>query len=126
MSPPIDPTDKALRLLDTLSAQTLLRIVTENARVGLVIVSSEHSYVYANTTYAEILGLPSSDLVGLRLQDVLVDAHVPGRVREQLALLALAGGEVLWVPGPGGRRSALAPLTPATTQVRVVWFAPAP
>ena len=58
-----------------LPEQALLRIVTENARVGLVIVSADRRYVYANATYGEILDLPVSGLVGQRLEDVLAGVY---------------------------------------------------
>jgi tRNA(Ile)-lysidine synthetase-like protein len=57
-----------------------------------------------------------------RLQDVLTEARVPQRLRDHLALAALPGGEVLWVPGPGGRQSELAKITPATRQRLVLTF----
>ena len=75
MSPPIQPTDKTPSTPGTLPEQALLRIVTENAHVGLVIVNRERCYAYANPTYAEILDLPSSNLVGQRLQDVLAEVY---------------------------------------------------
>lgn len=56
-----------------------LRIVTENARVGLIMVDTDRRYTFANATYAEILGLPSADIVGLRVADVL-----PGLYEEQI------------------------------------------
>ncbi|HUS15209.1 MAG TPA: tRNA lysidine(34) synthetase TilS, partial [Chloroflexia bacterium] len=52
-----------------------------------------------------------------KLQDVLVDGGVPRHLRDSLALLASHDGEVLWVPGPGGRRSVIAPVTPQTERV---------
>jgi tRNA(Ile)-lysidine synthase len=61
---------------------------------------------------------------GRKLQDLLIDGGVPQPVRASLALLALAGGEILWVPGPGGRRAALAPLGPGTRRVRALTFVP--
>jgi PAS domain S-box-containing protein len=48
-----------------------LRIVTDNARVGLVIVNQDRRYVYANGAYAEILDLSSAFIVGQRVSDVL-------------------------------------------------------
>ena len=51
------PSPEARRLLESLSEQTLLRIVTENARVGLVIFSPDRRYIYANSAYADMLGL---------------------------------------------------------------------
>jgi tRNA(Ile)-lysidine synthase len=61
---------------------------------------------------------------GRKLQDLLVDGGVPQPVRESLALLAQTGGEILWVPGPGGRRADLAPLGPGTRRVRAFTFVP--
>ena len=52
-----------------------LRIVTDNARVGLVIVSQDRRYIYANDAYAEILGLPTPAIVGQRVSDVLADIY---------------------------------------------------
>ena len=60
-----------------------------------------------------------------KLQDLLVDGGVPQPVRDSLALLAQAGGEILWVPGPGGRRADLAPVGPGTRRVRAFTFVPA-
>jgi PAS domain S-box-containing protein len=48
-----------------------LRVVTDNARVGLVIVDQDRRYTYANHAYAELLGLGSAKIVGERLSDVL-------------------------------------------------------
>lgn len=60
-----------------------------------------------------------------KLQDLLVDGGVPQPVRDSLALLAQAGGEILWVPGPGGRRADLGPVGPGTRRVRAFTFVPA-
>ncbi|MFN8573927.1 MAG: PAS domain S-box protein [Gemmatimonadaceae bacterium] len=69
-----------------MSEQALLRIVTENARVGLVVVSPDRHYLYVNTTYAELLDLPTSSLVGHRLEDVLGDVyHAQVKARLDLA-----------------------------------------
>jgi len=57
------------------------------------------------------------------LQDLFVDAKIPRGVRDCLPLLALHGSsEILWVPGPGGRRSNQAPITGATESVIRVEF----
>jgi len=63
-----------LRAIGSLSEHKLLRIVTENACVGLVILDPDRRYVYANSTYSEMLGLPSG-LGGQRLSDVLSDVY---------------------------------------------------
>jgi tRNA(Ile)-lysidine synthase len=58
-----------------------------------------------------------------RLQDVLVDAKIPRECRMGIAVLAPEGSaEVLWVPGPGGRRSGYAPLTRDTQRVLAMHF----
>jgi PAS domain S-box-containing protein len=56
-------------------SQNHLRIVTENARVGLVMINQERRYTFANGAYAEILGLPSAHLVGQRIADVLAGLY---------------------------------------------------
>ncbi len=61
-----------------------------------------------------------------KLQDLLVDAGVPRSARAGLPLLAVADGPVLWVPGPGGRRSLHAPFTPTGGDVVVFRFIPTP
>lgn len=58
------------------------------------------------------------------LQDLFIDAKIPREARSRLALVCLAGGsEVLWAPGPGGRRAAHAPVTEATRRVIRLEFA---
>jgi two-component system, cell cycle sensor histidine kinase and response regulator CckA len=52
-----------------------LRGVTETARVGLVMVDENHRYRYANRTYAEIFGLPTDDLVGRQVSEVLAPVY---------------------------------------------------
>jgi PAS domain S-box-containing protein len=57
------------------ASEARLRIVTDNARVGLVMVNRERCYTFANATYAEILGLTLSNLVGQRVADVLAPLY---------------------------------------------------
>jgi tRNA(Ile)-lysidine synthase len=61
-----------------------------------------------------------------KLQDVLVDAKIPREMRDHLPVVALSGpgAEVLWVPGPGGRRSAIAPITGHTRRLLCIEFQP--
>ncbi|HEY2515315.1 MAG TPA: PAS domain S-box protein [Polyangiaceae bacterium] len=69
-------TSELAHLVDTLQAsEERLRAVTDIARVGLVIVDQDHRYRYANRCYVEILKLPSADLVGKRVSDVLPAAY---------------------------------------------------
>jgi PAS domain S-box-containing protein len=59
------------RMRELLESEERLRIVTDNAHVGLVIVNQDRRYIYANHAYAEVLDLPSSAIVGRLLSDVL-------------------------------------------------------
>ncbi len=52
-------------------SEARLRIVTELARVGLVVIDSERRYLFANAAYAKIFHLPSSNVLGKRVADVL-------------------------------------------------------
>lgn len=52
-------------------SEHLLRTVTAEARVGLVVVDKERRYIFANQTYVNLLALPESELVGKRVSDVL-------------------------------------------------------
>ena len=57
------------------------------------------------------------------LQDLFVDAKIPVHYRRCIPLLAYRdSSEVLWVPGPGGRRSSHAPVGEATESVVRVQF----
>ena len=60
-----------------------------SARIGLALADLDGSYVRVNSTYAELLGRPPEDLVGVRLADVLGEALAvdladlaEGRLRE--------------------------------------------
>ena len=53
------------------ASEERLQFVTENARVGLVMVDRQRRYTFANTAYAEILGLPSAEIIGRAVPDVL-------------------------------------------------------
>jgi two-component system cell cycle sensor histidine kinase/response regulator CckA len=48
-----------------------LRLVTDNARVGLVVLDKERRYVYVNQAYANILELSKDAVLGQRVADVL-------------------------------------------------------
>jgi PAS domain S-box-containing protein len=56
-------------------SQAVLRTVTNEAQVGLVMVNREHRYRFANQTYADILGLPDADILGRRIADVLPQVY---------------------------------------------------
>jgi PAS domain S-box-containing protein len=69
-----------------------LSMVTETARVGMVIVDAQHRYRFANRVYGEILGLPKNDLMGRRVADVLPAAYA-SQIRPRLER-AFAGEHV--------------------------------
>lgn len=68
-----DDLESALATLRQRKAE--LRMVTDTAHVGLVIVDARHRYRYANRTYCEILKLPTFDLVGRSVAEVLPDVY---------------------------------------------------
>jgi PAS domain S-box-containing protein len=79
---------------ELVESEERLRIVTDNARVGLVIVNKERRYLYANEAYAEILGLPSSGIVDQRVADVQAGVYEE-QIRPQLDR-AFAGERVAY------------------------------
>ena len=74
---------------ELMESEERLKIVTENAGVGLVMLDRDRRYVYANSAYAEILGLSSVPIVGRRVADVLPDIY-EDQIRPRLDR-ALAG-----------------------------------
>ena len=76
------------------NSEEKLRMVTDNARVGLVMVNADRCYTFANNTYAEILDLPSPDIVGRRVADVLAPQYEE-QIRPRLDR-AMAGERVTY------------------------------
>ncbi len=62
--------------------EAVLRTVANEAQVGLVMVDKERRYLFANQTYADILGLPDPNIVGQRVPDVL--AHLYDQIKPRL------------------------------------------
>lgn len=62
--------------------EALLHMVTDNARLGLVVLSRQHRYLYANESYKQILGLPDEEIVGRRLAEVI--PHLYDSIRPRL------------------------------------------
>ena len=71
-----------------------LRIVTENARVGLVTISPDRRYTYANAAYAEIIGRPLGEIIGHRVAEVTGGSYEQ-RIRTKLDQ-AFAGERVTY------------------------------
>jgi PAS domain S-box-containing protein len=65
------------------ASEERLRAVTGTARVGLVVVDKEHRYRYANPAYADIFSLPTDQLVGQCVADVLAPVY-EGQIRPRL------------------------------------------
>jgi PAS domain S-box-containing protein len=51
--------------------EELLRTVTEQARVGLTMVSSDRRYLFVNAAYAEVLNLSVTEITGKRVSEIL-------------------------------------------------------
>jgi PAS domain S-box-containing protein len=84
--------------------ESVLRTVTNGARVGLVMVNQQRRYLFANRAYAEILGLPNHDIVGKRVAEVLPAVY--DQIEPRLAR-AFRGERVqyeLRVPGTTGNQ----------------------
>jgi PAS domain S-box-containing protein len=71
----VDVTQRRRAQQELKERDALLRTLTQHASVGMVMVTAERRYLYANAAYAEILGLPSYDLVGRRVADVLPEVY---------------------------------------------------
>jgi PAS domain S-box-containing protein len=55
--------------------EAVLRAVTNEAGVGLVLIDKHRRYLFANQTYAKILHLSDSNIVGKHIRDVLNDVY---------------------------------------------------
>ncbi|WP_176556086.1 PAS domain S-box protein [Rubellimicrobium rubrum] len=56
-------------------AEDRLRAVTQQVRIGLAVTGPDHRYRFANQAYADLLRLPTGDLVGQRVADVLPEVY---------------------------------------------------
>jgi PAS domain S-box-containing protein len=90
---PHTPKDRELHSMDLLARQAadliersraeqalrqselLLRTVTTEARVGLVVVDKDQRYVFANQTYLNLFGVTESEVIGKRVPDVQADIY---------------------------------------------------
>jgi PAS domain S-box-containing protein len=100
-----DITERKRTMESLVESEDRLRFVTDNARVGLVIVNRDRRYTYANNAYAEVLDLPESGIVGQRVSEVLPRIYEE-QIRPQLDR-AFAGERVAYElrkPESGGDR----------------------
>ncbi len=89
-----DITERKRAMESLVESEDRLRFVTDNARVGLVIVNRDRCYTYANNAYAEVLDLPESGIVGQRVSEVLPRIYEE-QIRPQLDR-AFAGERVAY------------------------------
>lgn len=82
--------------------ERLLADVTSAAQVGLVMVGAGYEYLFANETYAEVLGLGEEPIVGRRVPDVLPAAWDQIRPRLDRALAGERVAFELEIPGREG------------------------
>jgi PAS domain S-box-containing protein len=101
--------------------EALLETLTTHAKVGMVMVTAEHRYVFANVAYAHLLGLPSADIVGQRVADVLAPVY-GSQIRPRLER-AFGGERVTYeltqpprAPGEGERFLAVSYDPPVETR----------
>jgi len=82
-----DITDEKRAARALLESESVLRTVTNEAHVGLVMVNKERRYLFANHTYNQILGLPDENIVGKRVSDVLANVYdqIAPRLNEAFA-----------------------------------------
>ena len=63
-------------------SETLLRVVTSSARVGLSIVNAEGRYIFVNQTFVELAGLPDANVVGKHVREVFPELY--GQIKPNL------------------------------------------
>ncbi|MEO5712907.1 MAG: PAS domain S-box protein [Luteolibacter sp.] len=84
--------------------EAMLRSITDHANVGMVMVTRERTYAFANAAYLRIHGIEEPDIVGRRLADVqpeIYESQIAPRIDR-----ALAGEQVedeVFIPQRGDR-----------------------
>ncbi|MBL9188448.1 MAG: PAS domain S-box protein [Opitutaceae bacterium] len=53
------------------TSEERLRVVTDNAQLGLIIIDRERRYVFANSTYSGIVGVPVHEILGRSVAELL-------------------------------------------------------
>ncbi len=115
-----DITERKRAMESLIDSEDRLRFVTDNARVGLVIVDRDRRYTYANNAYAEVLDLHESRIVGQRMSEVLPGIYEQ-QIRPQLDR-AFAGARVAYElrkPETGGDRHFAIKYEPTTVKGEV-------
>ena len=91
-----DITDQKKARVALHQREALLRLATDNAAVGLVMLNLDRQYIFVNAAYVRILNLPcaAEDLLGKRPSEVLADIY-ESRIRPRLDR-AFAGENVMF------------------------------
>lgn len=84
------------------ASEALLRTVTDNARVGLVMLDADRRHAFANAAYVEILGLRNRNLIGKRASEVLGPLYAQIGPRLDRAFAGERVSYELRVPAPPG------------------------
>lgn len=74
------------------ASEAKLRLITDNMPAGMAYLDANQIYLYHNQTFVDWLGLPTQDIDGQRVRDVLGEA-VYAEIREKIEL-ALSGRPV--------------------------------
>ena len=70
-----DITDRKRAEESLRQSEARLRVVTERARVGLVVVDADHCFTFSNAAFSMMFGLSDGSIVGKSIADVLPDAY---------------------------------------------------
>jgi PAS domain S-box-containing protein len=66
-----DITERYTAEQNLLESEERLRAVTNEARIGLVMINRDRRYVYANNFYLQMIGIANANVMGKRVADVL-------------------------------------------------------
>ncbi len=97
-----DITDRKHSEIALQERERLLAIVTDTARVGLVVVGPGYQYLFANRSYADIFELQSENLVGRHVPEILPAAWSQIQPRLDRALAGERVAYELALPGADG------------------------
>ena len=89
-----DVTERVASKAALARSEAWLRIVTENAHIGLALLDPQRRFTYANTTYSELIGLATTDVIGRQVAEVLSPVY-EAQVRTRLDR-AFAGERVTY------------------------------
>lgn len=71
-----------------------LRLITDSVPVGIAYVDTKMRYIFANSRYEELFGMPGKELAGRMVKEVVGNAFYS--TREEYIRRALDGGEIVF------------------------------